>query len=73
MNTIETKNQKFRRLAKTRGDNLLRDIHILGNLSNRNNYEYSEHEVRAIFSAIEDELKVAKQKFGSTGKRKISL
>lgn len=71
----EGKQQKFRRLAMTRGNRLLRDIELLGNLSNRNNYEYTEDQVRIIFSTIEEELRVAKRRFsgGKEDKREIVL
>lgn len=37
----ESRNDRFRRLAATRGDRLIREIALLGNLSNRKNYDYS--------------------------------
>lgn len=52
----ETKNERFRRLAESRGNRLIREIQILGNLSNRKNYEYTPEEVSALFGPIEDEL-----------------
>lgn len=69
----ETKNERFKRLAKQRGDRVLNDVHLLGNLSNRNNYDYSEAEVRKLFGAIEEELKIAKSKFVSSKKREIKF
>ncbi len=69
----ENKHAKFRRLAKLRGERALKDLRLVGNLSNRNNYEYTEAEVKALFSAIEDELKVAKLGFLRNKKRGIKL
>lgn len=71
----ESKSEKFRRLAMTRGNRVLRDIELLGNLSNRNNYEYTPQQVKIIFSAIEEELRNAKQRFsgGNKEKREIVL
>ncbi len=69
----ETKKAKFKRLAELRGERILKDLQLLANLSNRNNYEYTEADVRVIFGAIEDELKVAKMQFQRTKKRGISL
>jgi len=69
----ETKHDRFRRLAKLRGERALKDIHLLGNLSNRNNYEYTDNEVKKVFSAVEEELKIAKSKFLSKKSRKIDL
>lgn len=53
---VETKNERFRRLAESRGNRLIREIQILGNLSNRKNYEYTSDEVAALFGPIEEEL-----------------
>jgi hypothetical protein len=69
----KNKHAKFRRLAKLRGERVLKDLQLVGNLSNRNNYEYNEAEVRALFSAIEDELKLAKLGFLRSKKRGIKF
>lgn len=60
---VETKNERFRRLAESRGNRLIREIQILGNLSNRKNYEYTPEEVSALFGPIEDELTKTKGLF----------
>ncbi|MBM6980855.1 MAG: hypothetical protein I3I97_01175 [Bifidobacterium thermophilum] len=54
---VETKNDRFRRLAKSRGTRLIREIQILGNLSNKKNYAYTSEEVDALFEPIEEELR----------------
>lgn len=69
----ENKHAKFRRLAKLRGERVLKDLHLLGNLSARNNYEYTDVEVKAIFTAIEEELRIAKLGFLKGKKRSIKL
>lgn len=67
----ETKNQRFRRLAASRGDRVIREIGLLGNLSNLNNYEYSREEVQKMFATIDAELKDCKAKFlGTTASRR---
>lgn len=60
---VETKSERFRRLAESRGNRLIREIQILGNLSNRKNYEYTPEEVSALFGPIEDELAKARDLF----------
>lgn len=60
---MESKNERFRRLATTRGDRLIREIVLLGNLSNTKNYSYSEEEVEQLFAPIEEELRSARAKF----------
>lgn len=61
--SAETKNERFRRLAASRGNRLIREIALLGNLSNRKNYEYDEHEVEALFEPIERELREVRALF----------
>jgi len=69
----DTKNERFKRLAKQRGERALKDIHLIGNLSNRNNYDYSEQEIKKLFSILDDELKSAKSKFDTKRKREIKF
>ncbi len=59
----ETKNQRFKRLAEYRTNEIIKKIQILGNCSNRSSYEYGEDEVNKIFNAIEKYLKETKSKF----------
>ena len=59
----ESRNDRFRRLAATRGDRLIREIALLGNLSNRKNYDYSIEEVEALFGPIEAELREVRAMF----------
>lgn len=69
----ESKNERFQRLAEARGNRLLREIALLGNLSNRKNYDYSNEEVQMLFEPIELELKAVKEMFdpNSTSTRKV--
>ncbi|WP_203641103.1 hypothetical protein [Levilactobacillus andaensis] len=59
----ETKEDKFRRLAERRTNDAISRIRLLGNLANRNNYEYSDQQVNEMFTAIDKELKQAKKKY----------
>jgi len=63
MKTGESKNAAFKRLAGNRTNNLIRNIRLLGNLSNKNNYSYTEEDFKRIFSSVEDEFRLAKSKF----------
>lgn len=67
----EDKHERFLRLAKLRGERAIKDLQLIGNLANRNNYEYSDDEVRALFSAVEEELKIAKFSFAKRKERGI--
>ena len=69
----ESTDSRFKRLAKQRGERALKNIQLLGNLSNRNNYEYSEEDVRHVFSVIENELRAAKARFKTSRKREIKF
>lgn len=60
---MEAKRKKFKQLGTSRTNNVLRTIRILGNLSNRHAYDYSEDEVNKIFSEIERGLRDAKTRF----------
>jgi hypothetical protein len=59
----ETKRERFVRIAEARTNRVLDDLRLLGNCSSKKNYEYSDADVRKIFSAIEKELKVAKARY----------
>ncbi|GAB3619916.1 hypothetical protein GCM10027417_11770 [Glutamicibacter endophyticus] len=71
----ETRNERFRRLAATRGDRLIREISLLGNLANKKNYDYTREEVDALFHPIESELKEVRALFDpdAPSTRKVSF
>lgn len=60
---METKNERFKRLAESRANVIIQKIRLIGNLSNRRNYEYTKKEVDELFRAIESELKSTKRLF----------
>ncbi len=68
----ETKNEKFKRLATYRTNRVLERLRILGNLSNRSNYDYTQDEVKKIFGAIEEQLGIVKMKFKQKDKKKFT-
>lgn len=59
----ETKRDCFVRLAEARTNKILDMLRLLGNCSSKSNYEYSEEDVKKIFTAIEKEVKNVKNKF----------
>lgn len=59
----ETKKAAFKRLAMKRTNNLIKNIRLLGNLSNKRNYDYTDDDFKRIFSTVENEVKLAKSKF----------
>ncbi len=65
----ESKHDKFKRLAEQRGNRILHYLRLLSNLSNKSNYEYSEADVKAMFSMLERQLRITKQSFSSIDKK----
>lgn len=65
---MQSKNEKFVSLAEARVNKLIKSIKLIGNLSNKSTYAYSDAEVKQMFKAIQEELDAAKKKFGSNGR-----
>lgn len=57
------KKERFMKIAEKRTNNIINTLRLLGNCSNKNNYEYTSEQVKQIFSAIDAELKSTKMKF----------
>jgi hypothetical protein len=53
----------FIRLAEARTQKLLKDLELLGNLSNRSNYSYTEDDVKVIFKAIAKKMQDTELRF----------
>lgn len=72
---MESKKDRFVRIAEARTNKIIDMIRLLGNCANKGNYEYSEEDIKKIFSAIEAELKTAKGKFTEAefGDKKFTL
>lgn len=71
---LDDKKERFVRIAERRTNNILEQLRLLGNCSNKNNYSYTEEDVKKIFSVIETELKAVKMKFNSkANKEKFKL
>lgn len=60
---MRDKRGKFTELAEARVNKTLKDIQLIGNLSNRSAYEFSEADVRKIFAALQKGLDTAKGRF----------
>lgn len=59
------KRQKFRQLAENRTNKALIAIGRIGNLSNRQLYEFEESEVRKIVKALKDAVSEVENRFAS--------
>jgi hypothetical protein len=55
--------RKFVELANKRVSKALHDLQLIGNLSNRSNYHYTEEDVAKIFRALGSELKACRRRF----------
>lgn len=69
---IETDREKFLRLATKRVNTALKAIQLIGNLSNRGNYEYAERDVERIFAALTAEIKSCRERFSASGTKSKS-
>ena len=54
---------KFVELAEKRMTKALKDIHLIGNLSNKNNYQYTSEDAKKMIAALENAVKNIKKKF----------
>ncbi len=63
--------EKFVGLATKRVGRTLKDIQLIGNLSNRSNYDYTDEDVGKIFRALQDELSACRKRFDLALKKKI--
>ena len=61
------KRNKFVELAEKRVTKAIDSIRVVGNLSNRAAYEYTDSDVTKIISALSAEVSELKRKFGSGG------
>lgn len=68
MECMRDKRKKFVELAQARVNRAIKDMRLIGNLANRNSYEYSDEDTKRIFRALQRELDAAKSRFtGDTG------
>jgi hypothetical protein len=69
---METRDARFKRLALKRTNEVLEKIRILGNLSNKSSYDYSDQDIDKMFRAIEDQTRTVKARF-KPRKRKFNF
>ncbi len=66
----KSKEQKFIELAEKRVNVLLNNIRLIKQLSNKNNYQYSDAHVKKIFAAINIALNDANEAFNAQESKK---
>lgn len=59
----ETSEQRFKRLARLRTNQIIDKLRVLGNCSNHQVYKYSKEDVEKMFSTIEKKVRETKLKF----------
>jgi hypothetical protein len=57
----------FVRLAVRRVNRAIKDIRLIGNLSNRSAYQYDDEDARKIVKALQKELDTLKARFAGPG------
>jgi hypothetical protein len=60
---MSTKSDNFKRLAEKRVTECIKKIRLIGNLANKNNYEYTDEQARKILVALELEIQSLKKRF----------
>ena len=53
------------RLVEVRTNKIIDMLRLLGNCSNKANYDYTDEDVQKIFTTLEKEMKISKSKFTS--------
>jgi hypothetical protein len=64
---VSAKRDKFVELAVKRVTRAIKDMRLVGNLSNRSAYEYSEDDVKKIVRALQKEVDTVKARFSENG------
>ena len=65
MTEKKSKREKFEYLAEKRVTDVIRRLRLIGNLANRNNYDYTADHVKQIMKSLESELRNLRRRFGS--------
>lgn len=67
---MSTNRERFLRLSKARLEKTIKQIELIGNLSDKTNYSFHDEEVAQLFNEIDQALNQAKQKFKTKDKAK---
>ena len=67
---MRNRRERFISLAEARTGRAMKAIRLVGNLSNRANYEYTDEDVNQILRALETEIRSLRARFtdSSTGR-----
>ena len=70
---METKREKFIRLAEKRVNSVIRELELIGNLSNKSNYDYDDNDVEKIIKTLKKAVIDLDSKFTSKAKSNFKL
>ena len=57
------RNEKFKKLAEGRLKRTSHDIKLIGNLSDKSNYRYTDDDVTELFKQLDDAVLACKERF----------
>ena len=63
----EADRKKFIELAEKRVNRAIKDIKLIGNLSNRSNYSYTDKDAKAIYTVLKKAVDEVKASFDRKG------
>jgi hypothetical protein len=63
MDRVESKLDKFERIAGRRTNEALKKIRLIKHLANKNNYDFSEQHVSKIIVALKKEIELLEKEF----------
>ena len=69
-NKTRDRSERFVELGQKRMNKLITNMRLVGNLSDKSNYEYSDEQKKKIISTIDMEFKYLKQRFNNGQSRK---
>ena len=64
---MRDKRKKFVELTSSRVTRAIKDMRLIGNLSNRSNYEYTDEDVKRVIRALQKEIEVLRSRFSTGG------
>jgi hypothetical protein len=65
MNKKSIRRERFENVASRRVQKVMDFLDSLANCANRTNYEYTDDDVKKMFSALREKLKMTESAFGS--------
>jgi hypothetical protein len=65
MNKKSIRRERFENVASRRVQKVMDFLDSLANCANRTNYEYTDDDVRKMFSALKEKLKMTESAFGN--------